>query len=180
MSRRAVFSHIRTKNYVRLAPAGDDAANNLQEARGNVMGRMKDGDTCRVHGVVPRHVVIEPREESRRGLDRPASLPRTTATKKDKRSGDNSCGIANEPSGHPNDGWLGGPGGPEGLPREAPIHLEKIPLFGAPSFPLSLSPSPLYLWHRSGNMPEISRGASASDTSKVQEFEGCVIKEIAG
>lgn len=55
---------------MRLAPAGEDAANNLQEARGNVMGRMKDGDTCRVHGVVPRHVVIEPREESRTGRSR--------------------------------------------------------------------------------------------------------------
>lgn len=45
------------------------------------------------------------------GESQPGSLSRTTATKKDKRSanGDNSCGIANEPSGHPNDGWLEGP-----------------------------------------------------------------------
>lgn len=53
--------------------------------------------------IVPRRVSPEEGQ--------PGSLSRTTATKKDKRSsnGDNSCGIANEPGRHPNDGWLEGP-----------------------------------------------------------------------
>jgi len=57
-------------------------------------------------------VIVREREPQREEYTSQAHCqPGTTATKKDKRStnGDNSsCGIANEPSGHPNDGWLGG------------------------------------------------------------------------
>jgi len=105
-----IFSHIRTKNYVRLAPAGE-CGYNLRETSydtGTWWVMWKTGipvgfmGWSRVTSDRPKRV------SSAEG--QPGSLSRTTATKKDKRSanGDNSCGIANEPSGHPNDGWLEG------------------------------------------------------------------------
>lgn len=105
----STFSHIRTKNYVRLAPAGGCGYNPRETSYGTWWVMWKTGIPVGFMGW-SRVTSDRPRRASP-GEDQPGSLPRTTATKKDKRSsnGDNSCGIANEPSGHPNDGWLGGP-----------------------------------------------------------------------
>jgi len=106
------LSQIGTKNYARLTPAGTCGHSPWETS----FGRERDGSrerrgTYRVHGVVPRHESDRSSRESPEEYTSQAHCqPGTTVTKKDKRStnGDNSCGIANEPSGHPNDGWLGG------------------------------------------------------------------------
>lgn len=142
----SIFSHIRTKNYVRLAPAGEDAANNLQEARGTWWVAWKTGISVGFMGWsrVTSWSSLERSPGEGERASRPAGRPRCRGPlplkkTRDRPTGDNSCGIANEPSGHPNDGWLGGTR--TQTPREASIHLEKIPLFGAP-FPL---PPPVIL-----------------------------------
>lgn len=136
----SIFSYIRTKNYMRLAPAGEDAANNLQEARGTWWVAWKTGISVGFMGWsrVTSWSSLERSPGEGERASRPAGWPRCRGPlplkkTRDRPTGDNSCGIANEPSGHPNDGWLGGTR--TQTPREASIHLEKIPLFGAP-FPL--------------------------------------------
>lgn len=68
---------------------------NVQAVTDTLAGRVTDGDTCRVHGVVSTSTgnPLAPQ--------RPLPLKKT----RDRAtSRNNSCGIANEPAGHPNDG----------------------------------------------------------------------------
>ena len=65
-----------------------------------------DGDTCRVHGVVPHHDSHGPRgcgwSWRRQDPDQGFQGRRET-----RGNQDNSCGIANERNGHSKDGWVG-------------------------------------------------------------------------
>jgi len=102
-----IFSHIRTKNYVRSGC--DYNPREMSYDTGTWWVMWKTGIPVGFMGW--SRVTSDRTKRVSSAEGQPDSLSRTTATKKDKRSanGDNSCGIANEPSGHPNDGWLEGP-----------------------------------------------------------------------
>lgn len=154
----SIFSHIRTKNYARLAPAGEDAANNLHRKRGERDGSFawKTGISVGFMGwsrVTSWSSLERSSGEGERASRSRCRGPLPLKKTRDRPTGDNSCGIANESSGHPNDGWLGGTR--TQTPREASIHLEKIPLFGALfSLPPSRHPFALGIDRRCLKYPE--------------------------
>lgn len=81
-------------------------------SRGCVTGHVIDGDTCRLYGVVSRQgspaedhgSLVGPGKGKKK---RKRRKKETEKAREQPRDRDNSCRIANEPSRHPNDGWLG-------------------------------------------------------------------------